>query len=403
MKVNINAVDDMGSLLWSNSGTSLGFAYSPFGSTDVRSGSGSTLPGFNGERLDPLSQTYHLGNGYRTYNPTLMRFNVPDSWSPFGSGGLNQYAYCEGDPINRSDPSGHMSSGAAMGIGIGLGILGLLGAVFTFGQSIAAAAAAEAALTASMAADLLATGLGVAASVTNIASTATRESDPEASRVLGWVSFGLGIASFVTHTANSIESKFKGRSGSYGLSQSSNRDDEFSGFKSVAMGVQIESENHLGGDIYTFKDNHRGIPRLNIHGHGVRIGKGSVMVGANDRLFDVPELVSELEKRGVNFSDYGEIRTISCYSGDGGLNSFGQKLSYYTGKPVQAYQGVVFGVNWNKFSDYLARRNGRPIPDIYKKQFPVDKINAKNQMGFNHKPIWFRASLKLNQSGLCES
>lgn len=36
-----------------------------------------------------------------------MRFNSPDSWSPFGEGGLNYYAYCMGDPVNRTDPTGH--------------------------------------------------------------------------------------------------------------------------------------------------------------------------------------------------------------------------------------------------------------------------------------------------------
>lgn len=36
-----------------------------------------------------------------------MRFNSPDSLSPFGKGGLNAYVYCEGDPINRDDASGH--------------------------------------------------------------------------------------------------------------------------------------------------------------------------------------------------------------------------------------------------------------------------------------------------------
>ena len=30
--------------------------------------------------------------------------------SPFGEGGLNPYAYCQGDPINRSDPTGHIVS-----------------------------------------------------------------------------------------------------------------------------------------------------------------------------------------------------------------------------------------------------------------------------------------------------
>jgi uncharacterized protein RhaS with RHS repeats len=36
-----------------------------------------------------------------------MRFNSPDSWSPFGEGGLNAYTYCLGDPVNAIDPSGH--------------------------------------------------------------------------------------------------------------------------------------------------------------------------------------------------------------------------------------------------------------------------------------------------------
>ncbi|WP_310886420.1 RHS repeat-associated core domain-containing protein, partial [Pseudomonas syringae] len=38
----------------------------------------------------------------------LMRFNSPDSWSPFGEGGVNAYAYIEGNPVGRRDPSGHV-------------------------------------------------------------------------------------------------------------------------------------------------------------------------------------------------------------------------------------------------------------------------------------------------------
>ncbi|KPX28444.1 Uncharacterized protein ALO77_03892 [Pseudomonas coronafaciens pv. garcae] len=66
------------------------------------------LPGFNGELLDSITGHYLLGNGYRAYNPVLMRFNSPDSLSPFGKGGLNAYAYCGGDPVNQSDPTGHI-------------------------------------------------------------------------------------------------------------------------------------------------------------------------------------------------------------------------------------------------------------------------------------------------------
>lgn len=66
--------------------------------------------GFNGQIKDPLTGHYHLGVGYRNYSPTLMRFLAPDTISPFGAGGINCYAYCDNDPINYKDPSGHMKS-----------------------------------------------------------------------------------------------------------------------------------------------------------------------------------------------------------------------------------------------------------------------------------------------------
>ncbi|PMZ86016.1 MULTISPECIES: RHS repeat-associated core domain-containing protein [unclassified Pseudomonas] len=81
--------------------------YSPYGHRHPENGWLSLL-GFNGERPDPVTGHYLLGNGYRAFNPVLMRFNSSDSWSPFGDGGLNAYAYCAGDPINKYDPSGHM-------------------------------------------------------------------------------------------------------------------------------------------------------------------------------------------------------------------------------------------------------------------------------------------------------
>lgn len=82
-------------------------AYTPYGHRPRENG-GCNLLGFNGELPDAQTGHYHLGNGYREFNPVLMRFNSTDSWSPFGKGGLNAYAYCGGDPVNRSDPTGHM-------------------------------------------------------------------------------------------------------------------------------------------------------------------------------------------------------------------------------------------------------------------------------------------------------
>ncbi|CAI8705747.1 RHS repeat-associated core domain-containing protein [Pseudomonas sp. IT-P176] len=80
-------------------------AYSPYGHHQAESGLTSLL-GFNGERPDAVTGHYLLGNGYRAFNPVLMRFNSPDSLSPFGKGGTNSYAYCLGDPINKYDSSG---------------------------------------------------------------------------------------------------------------------------------------------------------------------------------------------------------------------------------------------------------------------------------------------------------
>ncbi|SOQ15034.1 MULTISPECIES: RHS repeat-associated core domain-containing protein [Pseudomonas syringae group] len=85
----------------------LALAYTPYGHRHPSAGP-MNLPGFTGQRLDPVTGHYLLGNGYRAFNPVLMRFNSPDSLSPFGEGGLNAYGYCAGDPVNRVDPSGHI-------------------------------------------------------------------------------------------------------------------------------------------------------------------------------------------------------------------------------------------------------------------------------------------------------
>ncbi|MCK1791248.1 RHS repeat-associated core domain-containing protein [Pseudomonas violetae] len=82
-------------------------AYLPYGHRPFSQGLLSLL-GFNGEPPDRVTGHYHLGNGYRQYNPVLMRFNCPDKLSPFGEGGVNAYAYCGNDPINWSDPNGSM-------------------------------------------------------------------------------------------------------------------------------------------------------------------------------------------------------------------------------------------------------------------------------------------------------
>ena len=98
--------------------------YSPYG---AHSSSGHPLLGFTGQPVDRVSGCYHLGNGRRAYNPVLMRFQSADTVSPFGRGGINSYAYCGADPVNRTDPSGRSWSNVAhvlFGVSGALGVAG---------------------------------------------------------------------------------------------------------------------------------------------------------------------------------------------------------------------------------------------------------------------------------------
>ncbi|WP_434602061.1 RHS repeat-associated core domain-containing protein [Pseudomonas sp. Z4-7] len=119
-KTTVLAIDQQRSVLQMLDATQpYAFAYTAYGHRPHVNGLLGLLA-FNGERPDPVTGHYLLGNGYRAFNPVLMRFNSPDSLSPFGKGGLNAYAYCTGDPVNKADPSGHFPN-------VWKGLLNLIG------------------------------------------------------------------------------------------------------------------------------------------------------------------------------------------------------------------------------------------------------------------------------------
>lgn len=185
-------------------------------------------PAFNGQVRDPITGYYHLGSGYRAYNPELMRFNTPDSWSPFGEGGINPYAYCRNDPINFIDPTGHMSLRA--GISIGFSIFSLLLTIFTAGAAIIVAGGVAAAVATADVVSLVLGVVGVVGDVASITSTSLEEKNPDVANAFSWVSkvcslIGFGSVSMkmsghikeIPEKILDTWSKVRGQSGSYTL------------------------------------------------------------------------------------------------------------------------------------------------------------------------------------------
>ncbi|MFJ4145843.1 RHS repeat domain-containing protein, partial [Pseudomonas sp. NPDC089734] len=169
---------------------------------------GPGLSAFNGELREPSTGWYLLGQGYRAYNPVLMRFHGPDSLSPFDRGGVNPYAYCLGDPVNYLDPDGHLPRWLMPFIGIGLSAVGIVVSVATLGAAATAAgtgiAAAWAAMSTSAQASLV---VGIASGVTGIASGVTSALSPDSGTgdILGYVSAGLGVVSAVAGIGTYIQ------------------------------------------------------------------------------------------------------------------------------------------------------------------------------------------------------
>ncbi len=86
---------------------------------------------------DAESGLYYLQSRY--YDPVTGRFVNADSLLYIGNVlGFNIYAYCENNPVNHSDPSGHLIIGALVGGVVG-GLTGALGAAID-GKSIWAGA-----------------------------------------------------------------------------------------------------------------------------------------------------------------------------------------------------------------------------------------------------------------------
>jgi RHS repeat-associated protein len=82
--------------------------YAPYGSLRYSQGTMPTDYGFTGQRSDATTGLQYFGS--RFYDPSAGQFVSADTTLP-GNGldplGLSRYAYVEGNPVARTDPSGH--------------------------------------------------------------------------------------------------------------------------------------------------------------------------------------------------------------------------------------------------------------------------------------------------------
>lgn len=148
----------------------------------------ATRIGFAGQCLEQGLDVFVLGG--RIYAPALRRFLNGDAASPMSVGGLNRYAYCGGDPIQRIDPSGNSwLDWLTSGLGLVGAIAGTVMSAIAFVGSVGLATPAIVALGAALVLDAVA----VVAEVGSIAGLVA--GDSVVAQTFGWIAMGAGLAS----------------------------------------------------------------------------------------------------------------------------------------------------------------------------------------------------------------
>ena len=131
------------------------YSYDAWGNCTISSSSNLTIAKANpiryrGYYFDAESGFYFLNARY--YNPAWRRFISPDDTSyldPDTPNGLNLYAYCNNDPVNYADPSGHVPewlknllTGVGIIVGTALFVTSIIASAGAVGALVGVGAAA---------------------------------------------------------------------------------------------------------------------------------------------------------------------------------------------------------------------------------------------------------------------
>ena len=82
--------------------------YTPYGTIATNEGTDVVTHKFTGKELDSTGLYFYA---WRYYDPELGRFCQPDTIipEPYNPQTLNRYSYCDNNPLNYTDPTGHKS------------------------------------------------------------------------------------------------------------------------------------------------------------------------------------------------------------------------------------------------------------------------------------------------------
>ena len=275
--------------------------------------------GFNSEIKDTTSNLYHLGNGYRSYNPSVCRFYSVDDYSPFGAGGINPYTYCNGDPINFLDYDGHLSTEAGIIIAVSLSVLFV--SLFSFGFGVLSFASGVVGIASFLAGASIVSGVfGVTSGAVGIAQGALMETDPELASNLMIASTVFGIGSILVSF------------GSVGFGSAA----QLMGKSSLAWKNTVQLTHLTETSLLA-----HGAPALTITSSGMKSASALAKI-------------VQVERSGImGVNEVFHLR--SCYGAFGGrMFSQGQVLANKLNSPVRAYSGRIIP-NPNKVGSMLFR------------------------------------------------
>lgn len=292
--------------------------------------------GFAGERREPLTGWYIPG-GHRPYDPVLMCFLAPDSDSPFGRGGINPYAYCAGDPINRVDPDGHSwVSYALAGVGLALSAIALVPGLQAALPAAGALFSASAALTSAQIASLAAATLNIISLATGVASLAMEISghDGAATGILGGISLVTGLSGagigMKLHSLRRAGAQQRALDLKGGWTAKPGR---------LGEGEVLVQNTSRGVDV-GFIENYRGTNQaaLLTHGDPVR----ALLIGPDGKVARAADIARDFIAPRLRDLEYPAGKSFVLLSCWGGKNGAAREIAKELGRPVQGFTEKTF-------------------------------------------------------------